>query len=45
MTLEPIASGQSNPTFFVICPGWRLVLRKRPAEPLLPLLVPRWFTG
>ena len=31
MTLELIAGGQSNPTFFVSYPGRRLVLRKRPS--------------
>lgn len=36
MTLGPIAGGQSNPTFFVSYPGRRMVLRKRPAGPLLP---------
>lgn len=36
MTLEPIAGGQSNPTFFVTYPGRRMVLRKRPAGPVLP---------
>lgn len=36
MTLERIAGGQSNPTFFVTFPGRRLVLRKRPPGPLLP---------
>jgi aminoglycoside phosphotransferase (APT) family kinase protein len=36
MTLEPIAGGQSNPTFFVSYPGRRLVLRKRPGGPVLP---------
>lgn len=36
MTLEPIAGGQSNPTFFVSYPNRRLVLRKKPAGPVLP---------
>ena len=36
MTLEPIAGGLSNPTFFVTYPARRMVLRKRPAGPLLP---------
>jgi aminoglycoside phosphotransferase (APT) family kinase protein len=36
MTLEPIAGGQSNPTFFVSYPTRRMVLRKRPVGPLLP---------
>jgi aminoglycoside phosphotransferase (APT) family kinase protein len=36
MTLEPIAGGQSNPTFFVSYPERRLVLRKRPSGPVLP---------
>lgn len=36
--LERIGGGQSNPTFFVSYPGagTRLVLRKKPAGPLLP---------
>jgi aminoglycoside phosphotransferase (APT) family kinase protein len=36
MTLDPIAGGQSNPTFFVSYPGRRLVVRKRPSGPVLP---------
>jgi aminoglycoside phosphotransferase (APT) family kinase protein len=36
MTVERIAGGQSNPTFFVTFANRRLVLRKRPAGPLLP---------
>ena len=36
MTLEPIAGGQSNPTYFVSYPTRRLVLRKKPAGPVLP---------
>ena len=36
MSLERISGGQSNPTFFVTYPGRRLVLRKRPAGPVLP---------
>jgi aminoglycoside phosphotransferase (APT) family kinase protein len=36
MTLERISGGQSNPTFFVSFANRRLVLRKRPAGPLLP---------
>ncbi len=34
--LEPIAGGQSNPTFFVTYDNRRLVLRKQPAGDLLP---------
>jgi len=36
MQLEPIAGGQSNPTYFVTYPGRRLVLRKQPDGPVLP---------
>ncbi len=36
MTLERISGGQSNPTFFVTFANRRLVLRKKPAGPLLP---------
>ena len=36
MTLEPVVGGQSNPTFFVTYPTRRMVLRKKPAGPLLP---------
>ena len=36
MSLEPIAGGQSNPTFFVTYPRRRMVLRKQPAGPVLP---------
>jgi aminoglycoside phosphotransferase (APT) family kinase protein len=36
MTLEPISGGQSNPTFFVTYPTRRMVLRKKPAGPVLP---------
>lgn len=36
MSLERIAGGQSNPTYFVTFAGRRLVLRKRPAGPTLP---------
>ena len=36
MSLEPIAGGQSNPTFVVTYPRRRMVLRKQPAGPVLP---------
>jgi aminoglycoside phosphotransferase (APT) family kinase protein len=36
MQLEPIGGGQSNPTFFVSFDNRRLVLRKKPAGPVLP---------
>lgn len=36
MVLQRVAGGQSNPTFFVDYAQRRLVLRKRPAGPLLP---------
>lgn len=36
MTLQRVAGGQSNPTFFVTFDSRRLVLRKKPAGPLLP---------
>jgi aminoglycoside phosphotransferase (APT) family kinase protein len=36
MGIEHISGGQSNPTFFVTFGDRRLVLRKRPAGPLLP---------
>jgi aminoglycoside phosphotransferase (APT) family kinase protein len=36
MQLEPIGGGQSNPTFFVTFDNRRLVLRKKPAGPVLP---------
>jgi aminoglycoside phosphotransferase (APT) family kinase protein len=36
MTLQPIAGGQSNPTFFVSYSTRRMVLRKKPAGPVLP---------
>lgn len=36
MRLEPIGGGQSNPTFFVSFDNRELVLRKKPAGPLLP---------
>ncbi len=36
MTVERIAGGQSNPTFFLTFPERRLVLRKKPAGPILP---------
>ncbi|HSK41779.1 MAG TPA: phosphotransferase family protein [Arenibaculum sp.] len=36
MTIERIAGGQSNPTFFVGYPARRLVLRKQPPGELLP---------
>lgn len=36
MEITPIAGGQSNPTYFVTYPEARLVLRKRPAGPVLP---------
>ena len=36
LLLEPVAGGQSNPTFFATFDNRRLVLRKRPAGTLLP---------
>jgi aminoglycoside phosphotransferase (APT) family kinase protein len=36
MALTRISGGQSNPTFFVSYPNRRMVLRKRPAGPVLP---------
>ncbi len=36
MTLERVSGGQSNPTFFLTFDSRRLVLRKKPAGPLLP---------
>lgn len=36
MSVEPVAGGQSNPTFFVSYANRRLVLRKQPAGPMLP---------
>lgn len=36
MEITPISGGQSNPTYFVTYPKCRLVLRKRPAGPVLP---------
>jgi aminoglycoside phosphotransferase (APT) family kinase protein len=36
MRLEPIAGGQSNPTYFVTFDDRRLVLRKQPDGPVLP---------
>ena len=36
LAIEPIAGGQSNPTFFVTAGARRLVLRKKPAGALLP---------
>lgn len=36
LRIEPIAGGQSNPTFFVTSESDRLVLRKQPPGPLLP---------
>ncbi|MCD7107802.1 phosphotransferase family protein [Rhizobium sp. DKSPLA3] len=33
---EPIAGGQSNPTFFLTSPSHRLVLRKQPGGSVLP---------
>jgi aminoglycoside phosphotransferase (APT) family kinase protein len=36
MVIEPIAGGQSNPTYFVSYANRRLVLRKQPAGPVLP---------
>jgi len=36
MDITPIIGGQSNPTYFVSYPQARLVLRKRPAGPVLP---------
>jgi aminoglycoside phosphotransferase (APT) family kinase protein len=35
LTLEPIAGGQSNPTYFATMGGVAYVLRKQPAGPLL----------
>src|SRR5690606_29815862 len=34
--LEPIGGGQSNPTFVLDAGGRRMVLRKKPAGPILP---------
>lgn len=34
--LERISGGQSNPTYFVTQDGLRMVLRKKPAGPILP---------
>jgi aminoglycoside phosphotransferase (APT) family kinase protein len=36
MKLERIGGGQSNPTFFVTYPTRRMVMRKKPAGPVLP---------
>ncbi len=36
MTLERVAGGQSNPTFFLAFAGRNLVLRKKPNGPTLP---------
>jgi aminoglycoside phosphotransferase (APT) family kinase protein len=36
ISIQPIAGGQSNPTFFVSYANRRLVLRKQPAGPVLP---------
>jgi aminoglycoside phosphotransferase (APT) family kinase protein len=36
MQLERISGGQSNPTFFVSYDNRRMVLRKKPAGPILP---------
>ncbi|MDQ0314533.1 phosphotransferase family protein [Amorphus orientalis] len=36
ISVEPVAGGQSNPTWFVECGGCRLVLRKKPAGDILP---------
>jgi aminoglycoside phosphotransferase (APT) family kinase protein len=36
LALEQVAGGQSNPTYFVTWGGRRMVLRKKPAGPLLP---------
>ena len=36
MSIERVAGGQSNPTFFVTCDDRRLVLRKQPPGDLLP---------
>jgi aminoglycoside phosphotransferase (APT) family kinase protein len=36
MTLERVGGGQSNPTYFVTSGGERMVLRKKPAGPILP---------
>jgi aminoglycoside phosphotransferase (APT) family kinase protein len=36
MSLERIEGGQSNPTYFLTFPSRRLVLRKKPAGPILP---------
>ena len=36
LTLDPVAGGQSNPTYFLTLGGERLVLRKQPPGDLLP---------
>ena len=36
LRLEPIGGGQSNPTYLLEVDGRRLVLRKKPAGPILP---------
>jgi aminoglycoside phosphotransferase (APT) family kinase protein len=36
LVVDDIPGGQSNPTFFVSTPTHRLVLRKKPAGPVLP---------
>jgi aminoglycoside phosphotransferase (APT) family kinase protein len=36
LAIEPVAGGQSNPTFFVTAGARRLVVRKKPAGALLP---------
>jgi aminoglycoside phosphotransferase (APT) family kinase protein len=36
LSIERIAGGQSNPTYFVTSGGRRMVLRKKPAGPVLP---------
>lgn len=36
LSVNPIAGGQSNPTYFVTAGGRRMVLRKKPAGPILP---------
>nr|WP_210341783.1 phosphotransferase family protein [Rhizobium setariae] len=36
LQLERISGGQSNPTYFVTYGGERMVLRKKPAGPILP---------
>lgn len=36
LTLEPIAGGQSNPTYILGAPTGRWVLRRKPLGPLLP---------